>query len=137
MVERAEAFLDTLVCDKNLIVNMPIHDESPSIKELPMATLQPTFSSKQNKSSDHPLIDKIVKSQIDQGRIKTITKYENKGTNKPMLIYEIANYNFCDNINKAHRSNNIYFVGDISRKCIYKKCHELDCRGFRGQDIFG
>ena len=136
-----DAFVETLVCDKNLVVNTVIHDDSLSLKkqliEGSAAPLHPKISSKQkNKSSDNPFIDKIVESQIGNGRIRSITKYENEGTNKPMLIYEITNYSFCDNINRAHRNNNIYFVGDISRMCIYKKCHDPDCRGFRGKDIF-
>ena len=49
-----ESFLDTLVCDKLLIVNTVIHDESPSIKEPPikrsMATLQTKFSSNQKNN---------------------------------------------------------------------------------------
>ena len=63
--------------------------------------------------------------------------YENKGTtNKPILIYEIDGFHFCDNVKKDHKRNNIYFIGNVSRMCIYKKCHDPDCEGFRGQDIF-
>ena len=73
-------------------------------------------------SSDFPQIDSFVKKYITNGHISSIRFYENVGTRKPMIVYEIMNMRFCGNIGRSHKSNNIYYVADISRKCIYQKC---------------
>ena len=133
-------FLETLISDKDLVVNT-VSDDEDSLDV-------PSTSSKLNEQkvkpvpinnlhSDFPSIDNLVKSQIGCGVIRKITFHENKGTtNKPMLLYEIAHYNFCDNVKRCHRRNHIYFIGDVKRMCIYKKCHDPGCVDFRGYDIF-
>ena len=133
-------FLETLISDKNLLVNT-------TVKELESLNV-PSTSSKpivqkvnpvpvNNLSSDYPSIDNLVKSQIGSGVIRKITFHENKGTtNKPMLLYEIERYNFCDHVNRNHKRNRIYFIGDVKRMCIYKKCHDPNCVDYRGYDIF-
>ena len=34
------------------------------------------------------------------------------------------------NLGRAHKSNHIYFILDLSRLCFYQKCHDLDCLHF-------
>ena len=135
-------FYETLICDKELVVNTCAKEQGSL--DVPSIFCE-TVAAKDNlvvpiikmSSSGFPSIDQLVKSQIGSGFIRKIKYYENKvTTNRPMLIYEIANYNFCDNFGNQHKRNNIYFVGDVRRMCIYKKCHDPSCVGFRGHDIF-
>jgi DNA-directed primase/polymerase protein len=37
----------------------------------------------------------------------------------------------CDNIGRAHSSNNVYFVVDLRAGQLAQKCHDPDCCGFR------
>ena len=162
-----QIFLDTLICDQDLVVNTFDQTKTPDNNELFSESCMPTvkphvpsyeknnlinkvsskypsidnvsskYPSIDKVSSKYPLIDNIVRSQIGSGKIRKIKMYENKETtNKPILIYEIAGYHFCDNVKRNHRSNNIYFIADVCRMCIYQKCHDPVCEGFRGQDIF-
>ena len=142
-----QIFLDTLICDQDLVVNTfdqtktPVNNELFSVSSMPTVKPHLPCCEKNNLinkvSSKYPSIDNIVRSQIGGGKIRKIKMYENKGTtNKPILIYEIAGYHFCDNVKRNHRSNNIYFIADVCRMCIYQKCHDPICEGFRGQDIF-
>ena len=66
--------------------------------------------------SNYPDIDKLVCSLIDCGHIRKITFFENSNTQKPMLVYEISNYNYCSRVGRIHKSNHIYFIGDPLKK---------------------
>ena len=43
---------------------------------------------------------------------------------------EIGGNRWCMNIGRAHKSNHIYFILDLSRSCFFQKCHDLDCAHF-------
>lgn len=90
-----------------------------------------------SKRSAYPSLDKVVLNQIgSSGYIRKVITYGNwSSTNKPMLVYEIGGYSFCENINRSHKNNHVFFVADIIRNCVYKKCHDPDCSGYRGYDI--
>lgn len=86
-----------------------------------------------SNSSEFPEIDQFIKSIIGKGYISKKTFFENGNTNKPMLMYNIKNFNYCENVQRDHKSNTIYYVADISRLVVYQKCHK--CSGFRGPDM--
>lgn len=46
------------------------------------------------------------------------------------LRLEIGGNRWCMNLGRAHKSNHIYFILDLSRSCFYQKCHDLDCLHF-------
>ena len=39
---------------------------------------------------------------------------------------------FCENTERAHKSNNVSFTVDFREGAYYQRCHDPDCRGFRG-----
>ena len=54
-----------------------------------------------------------------------------------MLIYDISNFRHCSNVMREHKSNNIFYVCDINKNCVYQKCYDkVTCSGYRGRDIF-
>ena len=39
---------------------------------------------------------------------------------------------FCENAERAHKSNNVSFAVDFREGAYFQRCHDPDCRGFRG-----
>ena len=39
---------------------------------------------------------------------------------------------FCENAERAHKSNNVSFTVDFREGAYFQRCHDPDCRGFRG-----
>ena len=39
---------------------------------------------------------------------------------------------FCENAKRAHKSNNVSFTVDFREGAYFQRCHDPDCRGFRG-----
>ena len=127
-MDRKVMFFDSLICDKRFVVNAGCIEnmEGPSVEKNSIASMS-------SKSSNFPKIDMFIKSLIGKGHITKILMFENTNTNKPMVLYKIKNFNFCQNVRRNHKSNTIYYVADVSRKCVYQKCH--NCVEFRGPDI--
>ena len=122
-MDRKVMFFDSLICDKRFVVNAGYIE---NIGGRSVASLS-------SKCSNFPKIDMFIKSLIGKGHITKILMFENTNTNKPMVLYKIKNFNFCQNVRRNHKSNTIYYVADVSRKCVYQKCH--NCVEFRGPDI--
>lgn len=49
-----------------------------------------------------------------------------------VLILNLFGNRFCENIERAHKSNNVMFVIDFRECAYYQRCHDPDCRGIRG-----
>ena len=54
--------------------------------------------------------------------------------NSSILIATLVGTRFCLNINREHRSNNVYFYIDLSSGRCHQRCFDLDCRRFRGPE---
>ena len=78
-------------------------------------------------SSPYPEIDEFINSQISHGLIRCWYYY----TDREILIYEIGNYRFCNNIGREHKSNGIFYVVNLKEAHYYQKCHDTECYGFR------
>ena len=50
-----------------------------------------------------------------------------------MIVYDVSDFNFCENIGRSHSRNNVYFVANIHDKCVYQKCYK--CVYFSGKRI--
>lgn len=127
---QSSQFFDSLITDKSLVVNTFDVQEN----ELPL------MNNKKKTGvisliSSFPKFDHFVQSLIGIGQISNAVIFDNKGTtNMPMIMYNIKNYNYCENVVRSHKSNNIYYIADISKNCVFQKCHK--CIGFRGKDLF-
>jgi hypothetical protein len=42
---------------------------------------------------------------------------------------------FCDNIGRAHKSNNIIWNVHLIDRICWQSCHDPECRGFRGEAV--
>ena len=84
-------------------------------------------------NSPFPSFDQMILSAIDPGRINNIKNFPNVNTKKPVVIYDVTGYNFCENIGRGHTRNNVYFVANIFEECVYQKCYK--CTDFIGTAI--
>ena len=121
-------FFDSLISHKSLIVNTHALSYSVSRSE---SSLSKSIVA---RNTQFPHLDYLVLQKVKPGSIRSTRFYNNLSTGKPMILYEIVGYSFCPFIERSHRKNNVYFIGDVSRGCIYAKCH--DCKGARGKEIF-
>ncbi|GIY67720.1 hypothetical protein CEXT_365861 [Caerostris extrusa] len=81
-----------------------------------------------NSKSPFPEVDVFVSSIIkDDLATGFIRKWSYLQTEE-ILVYEIGNYRFCNNIGRHHNSNNIMIIVDMKKKIYYQKCHDPQCR---------
>ncbi|XP_052635772.1 DNA-directed primase/polymerase protein isoform X3 [Harpia harpyja] len=54
-----------------------------------------------------------------------------------ILVYDISGYRWCENIGRAHKSNNIMILVDLKKEVWYQKCHDPVCReeNFKSQSF--
>ena len=129
---------DKTVFLSSLVTNIP---EDHKIVPYKMGTAdnkdrKQAKKSKDEKNSSHssyPDYDETVLSAILPGTIRNVKHFPNKNTNKPVIIYDICGYNFCEHIGRSHRRNNVYFIANIYEKSVYQKCYK--CIGFSGKRI--
>ena len=91
IASQKQIFFDSLVCDKNLVVNTKKYKENDykrvSVSPKGMYVFdKDVFSSTPSK---FPAIDHFVSKQIEHGQISKVQFYENAGTSKPMIIYRV------------------------------------------------
>lgn len=98
------------------------------------------------RQSVYPELDAFIRSQATrggvQGEIRAIQMLfppvrppseeggeKSKGGSKPwMITYHVARNRWCGNVGRAHRSNNVMFVVDLSLRVYYQKCHDPACQ---------
>lgn len=128
-----ELFLKSLVCSVRKGVSLrgqpsPLQSVTKiEGKSLYSAAGAPRF--KREKASPHPLVDEYVYSIIEPhgGGIYGVTI-----SGEHLLVYAIkGGYKYCANIGRHHKSNNILLIADLEGKCMYQKCFDPDCHGFR------
>ena len=49
-----------------------------------------------------------------------------------VLVLNLFGNRFCENVERAHKSNNVMFIVDFRESAYYQRCHDPDCRGARG-----
>lgn len=82
--------------------------------------------SEEGKKSPQPVVDRFIERVVSPGWIRRSIYYS--GLNK--IIYDISGSRYCHNIQRQHKSNNIYYVVDMNSFIYYQKCHDPDCAGF-------
>jgi hypothetical protein len=98
------------------------------------------------RQSVYPQLDVFIRSQATrggvQGEIRAIQmlfppvqprseegRGEETTTPKPwMITFHMAKNRWCGNVGRAHRSNNVMFVVDLSLRVYYQKCHDPACQ---------
>ena len=127
-------FFETLISDQLLIVNTNSSEFKQNVPEF--AYKKTNEPKKENPSviSKWPIIDRFVENLIGDGKIiKTLTFKNKEHTAKQIILYNIKDFRYCENIKRAHKKNTIYYIANVQRMIVYQRCHK--CTGFRGKDI--
>ena len=128
---------DTTVCLSSLITNVtnnckiiPYGKEESDNKRISINRQSTTWI---HKHSPFPTFDNTITSIIKPGKITNIKLYQNENTQKPVVMYNVTGYSFCENIGKCHTRNNVYFIANVFENCIYQKCYK--CSEFTGTAV--
>ncbi|PBC29382.1 Coiled-coil domain-containing protein [Apis cerana cerana] len=126
-------FLDSLisyfVMKKDLILLECLQSGAVNTKCFKEEVHQYNYEEKNNVCSKYPMLDKYIHSMIYPGKIRLCKYFEDV----KILVYEILGYRYCENIDRWHKSNNIFWVVNLKNKTIYQKCHDQDCFGFKSK----
>ncbi|EHB08377.1 Coiled-coil domain-containing protein 111 [Heterocephalus glaber] len=78
--------------------------------------------------SPYPEIDRFVLSLVTKNDTKGGIRRWNYFFPEELLVYDICRYRWCQNIGRAHKSNNIMIVVDLKNEVWYQKCHDPVCK---------
>ncbi|KFO24339.1 DNA-directed primase/polymerase protein [Fukomys damarensis] len=78
--------------------------------------------------SPYPEVDCFVLSLVTKNDIKGGIRRWNYFFPEELLVYDICKYRWCQNIGRAHKSNNIMIVVDLKNEVWYQKCHDPVCK---------
>ncbi|CAF1145833.1 unnamed protein product [Adineta steineri] len=90
----------------------------------------PEFKSMNHLPDEYAYIEQFIDAKVKEngGRIRKIVPLRTPGQYK----FEIAGpYRFCENVQRHHRKNQIYFLVHPMEKTYFQKCHDPECYGFR------
>ncbi|NXA67072.1 PRIPO protein, partial [Mohoua ochrocephala] len=113
-------FLSSLICNIRVFVAFGFTD--------PMEGYQ---------GSPYPEIDNFVRSLVNKDGLQGGIRQWSYFSLKELLIYDISGYRWCENIGRAHKSNNIMILVDLKNEVWYQKCHDPVCReqNFKSQSF--
>ncbi|NWW38865.1 PRIPO protein, partial [Panurus biarmicus] len=80
------------------------------------------------QGSPYPEIDDFVRSLVNKDGLQGGIRQWSYFSLKELLIYDISGYRWCENIGRAHKSNNIMILVDLKNEVWYQKCHDPVCR---------
>nr|XP_007998585.2 DNA-directed primase/polymerase protein isoform X3 [Chlorocebus sabaeus]XP_007998586.2 DNA-directed primase/polymerase protein isoform X3 [Chlorocebus sabaeus] len=78
--------------------------------------------------SPYPEVDHFVLSLVNKDGIKGGIRRWNYFFPEELLVYDICKYRWCENIGRAHKSNNIMILVDLKNEFWYQKCHDPVCK---------
>ncbi|NXQ65269.1 PRIPO protein, partial [Quiscalus mexicanus] len=89
------------------------------------------------QGSPYPEIDNFVRSLVNKDGLQGGIRQWSYFSLKELLIYDISGYRWCENIGRAHKSNNIMILVDLKNEVWYQKCHDPVCReqNFKSQSF--
>ncbi|NXO74263.1 PRIPO protein, partial [Phainopepla nitens] len=89
------------------------------------------------QGSPYPEIDHFVRSLVNKDGLQGGIRQWSYFSLKEILIYDISGYRWCENIGRAHKSNNIMILVDLKNEVWYQKCHDPVCReqNFKSQSF--
>uniref|UniRef100_A0A3B4ADG7 DNA-directed primase/polymerase protein n=1 Tax=Periophthalmus magnuspinnatus TaxID=409849 RepID=A0A3B4ADG7_9GOBI len=82
-------------------------------------------------SSPHQELDQFVLSLVQKDGIQGCIRRWHYFAADQLLVYDIANFRWCENVARFHKSNNILIIVDLREEVWYQKCHDPDCKNFR------
>ncbi|XP_077618225.1 DNA-directed primase/polymerase protein isoform X2 [Crocuta crocuta] len=78
--------------------------------------------------SPYPEIDQFVLSLVNKNGIQGGIRRWSYFFLEELLVYDICKYRWCENIGRAHKSNNIMILVDLKNEVWYQKCHDPVCK---------
>ncbi|XP_066878792.1 DNA-directed primase/polymerase protein isoform X4 [Kogia breviceps] len=78
--------------------------------------------------SPYPEIDQFVLLLVNKNGIKGGIRRWSYFFPEELLVYDICKYRWCENIGRAHKSNNIMILVDLKNEVWYQKCHDPICK---------
>ncbi len=89
-----------------------------------------------------PLLDAFVGMHIHRGGQKGVVSVwsisavlDRNGQRVHRVLYQVNGNKYCARIGRPHKSNHVMFEADCSRGVLYQRCWDVDCRGFRSDEI--
>ncbi|NXW59672.1 PRIPO protein, partial [Eurystomus gularis] len=113
-------FLSSLICNVSMYVASVLTDSMEGYQDSP-----------------YPEIDSFVRSLVNKDGVQGGIRRWNYFSLEEMLVYDIFGYRWCENIGRAHKSNNIMILVDLKKEVWYQKCHDPVCRenNFKSQSF--
>ena len=118
-----------------------------SVRSTALGTASEDSASSHTSSTPFSLLDAFVGLHIHRGGQRgvisgwsiTAVPDRNDGTNRSSrthrIQYQVSGNKYCARIGRAHKSNHIMFEADCSRGVLYQRCWDVECKGFRSDEI--
>ncbi|XP_054679842.1 DNA-directed primase/polymerase protein isoform X2 [Grus americana] len=137
-------FLSSLICNIRVKDDTKVLSSGFSEEERKMSAFlnsKTTRSSRDSmegyQDSPYPEIDYFVRSLVNKDGVQGRIRQWNYFFLEEILVYDISGYRWCENIGRAHKSNNIMILVDLKKEVWYQKCHDPVCRekNFKSQSF--
>ncbi|XP_065692230.2 DNA-directed primase/polymerase protein isoform X1 [Patagioenas fasciata] len=137
-------FLSSLICNVRIRDDTKVLSSGFSEEERKVSAF---FNSKTPRSSrdfmegyqdsPYPEVDNFVRSLVNKDGVQGGIRRWNYFSLEELLVYDIFGYRWCENIGRAHKSNNIMILVDLKKEVWYQKCHDPVCRekNFKSQSF--
>lgn len=137
-------FLSSLVCNVRFEDGTKILSSNFVEEEIKMSAFLRSKTTRSTREpmegyqeSPYPEIDCFVRSLINKDGVQGGIRQWNYFSGEEILVYDISGYRWCENIGRAHRSNNIMILVDLKKEVWYQKCRDPVCRekNFKSQSL--
>ncbi|XP_071599388.1 DNA-directed primase/polymerase protein [Heliangelus exortis] len=137
-------FLSSLICNIRVGDGTKVLSSGFSEEERKMSAFLNSKTTRSNRDSmegyqesPYPEIDYFVRSLVNKDGVQGGIRQWNYFSLEEILVYDISGYRWCENIGRAHKSNNIMILVDLKKEVWYQKCHDPVCRekNFKSQSF--
>ncbi|XP_070769076.1 DNA-directed primase/polymerase protein [Enoplosus armatus] len=136
--EEESVFLASLICNVSFTGQRILTWDVPETKESKTSRPFGQQGSATNPdllsgclSSPHQEVDNFVLTVVKKDGAHGSIRRWNYFAAEQLLVYDIAKYRWCENVERFHKSNNIMIVVDLKEEVWYQKCHDPECKNFR------
>ncbi|XP_069644151.1 DNA-directed primase/polymerase protein isoform X2 [Haliaeetus albicilla] len=137
-------FLSSLICNIRASHDTQVLSSGFSEEERKMSVVLNRVTTRSSREpmegyedSPYPEIDSFVRSLVNKDGVQGGIRRWNYFSLEEILVYDISGYRWCENIGRAHKSNNIMILVDLKKEVWYQKCHDPVCReeNFKSQSF--
>uniref|UniRef100_A0AAY4AQB4 DNA-directed primase/polymerase protein n=1 Tax=Denticeps clupeoides TaxID=299321 RepID=A0AAY4AQB4_9TELE len=129
--EEERIFLASLISNVSFTGQRILTWDTPEVKKGLRSSAQNrtlTLSVGDNQCSPYSEVDEFVTRLVSKGEVKGTIRRWNYFVSEQLLVYDIVNYRWCENVGRHHRSNNIMILVDLKEEVWYQRCHDPECR---------